>query len=577
MRVVLGGACAVVGVVLVLRPFTSLAVLVLVVGGGLIVAGVSELTGMSRADPRWPVLAGGIASIAAGVVVLVWPAITTRALAAIVGVALVVGGVLDVARAIRGSTDERAAATLSGVASVVFGVLALSWPTVTVLVVAVVFGARLVIAGWRLAWGALHPDAGPAGDVPPADPLRRRRWRRVWHVVGAALSLVVALALAALSVAIHRGQPLVDAFYDAPDDVPAEPGALLRTEPFTRTIPDGAAAWRILYTTTRADGEAALASALVVVPDDRPDGPLPVVALAHGTTGIARNCAPSVLPDPFAAGAFFVLDDVLAEGWAVVATDYIGLGTAGPHPYLVGEPSARAVLDAVRAAHVIDGVDLADETLVWGHSQGGGAALWTGMIAPTYAPDTNVIGVAALAPASDLIGLVDTLDDVVGGSIFATYVVHAYADVYPDVRVADHVRPVARETSAAVAGRCLAEPGILLSALGSLVLDMSGFRLGDGDSALFDRLAENVPDGPIDAPLLIAQGEADGLILPTLQEGYVTARCAAGQAIDYRTYPDRGHVGLVEADSPLIAELLDWTRDRWAGRPATPTCAGRPG
>jgi hypothetical protein len=68
---------------------------------------------------------------------------------------------------------------------------------------------------------------------------------------------------------------------------------LLRSEPFTRTVLDGACAWRILSTTTREDGTPAVASALVVAATDLPAGPRPVIAWTHGTTGIAEQCAAS--------------------------------------------------------------------------------------------------------------------------------------------------------------------------------------------------------------------------------------------------------------------------------------------
>jgi pimeloyl-ACP methyl ester carboxylesterase len=279
-----------------------------------------------------------------------------------------------------------------------------------------------------------------------------------------------------------------------------------------------------------------------------------------------------VLPDPFAAGAFFALDQVIDRGWALVATDYVGLGTEGPHPYLIGEPVGRSVLDSVRAAKQLTAAGLGDETVVWGHSQGGGAALWTGILAPEYAPDANVIGVAALAPASDLVGLMENLANVPGGSIFATYALDAYADVYDDVELGDYVRPAARSSFDEVAGRCLAEPSAVLSVLGSLAFDMSVFSDDLTSGPLLGRLVENVPIDPIDAPLLLAQGEADSLVVPAVQDAYVEARCSDGQAIDYRTYPGRDHVPLVEADSPLIPELLEWTVDRFSGAPPTPTC-----
>lgn len=568
----LGVACAAFGGVLALRPFDSLAALVIGVAAGAFGLALASAANARLVEPRWPAAALAAVWLSAGVVALAWPDLTTRGLAVVVGVGLVASGVADVVAGLSGSADERLAALLGGAASAVFGLLALSWPSVTVLVVAVVFAFRLVSFGLRLAWSAARTrTTGVPGRSDPAGP--RRGVRRYVHLVATAVALAAALALTAVSAYLHRGEPVLDAFYDAPDEAPDAPGVLVRVESFERTIPAGAEAWRILYTTTRDDGVAALASALVVVPAGRGVAPLPVIALAHGTTGVDRTCAPSALPDPFAAGAFSALDDVLARGWALVATDYTGLGTAGGHPYLVGEPAARSVLDSVRAAHQLAEVSLAPATVVWGHSQGGAAALWTGAAAPGYAPDVDLLGVAALAPASDLVALADVLRSVTGGSIFAAFIVEGFAAFYDDVRVADYVRPVARTTYDAVVGRCLAEPSVLLSAIGSVAVGDTVFTdLTAGP--LLGRLADNVPRRPIAAPLLVAQGEADRLIVPSVQEGYVAERCAAGQPIDYRTYPGLDHLPLVAAGSPLIPELLAWTDARLAGVPATPTCGG---
>lgn len=568
----LGLACGALGAFSVFRPFTSLSVLVAVVAIGAFLMGVSSLATSRYSSRRWPEALAGALWIAVGVIVLVWPDITTRSLATVVGVALLVGGVLDVVAGVRGSTDERLAAVIGGVASAVFGVLALSWPSVTVLVVAVVFGFRLVLFGLRLAWTAFRDRHGVDER---ADSARSPgRLRRFGHVVGALISLVVALGLAGIGAKLNEGEPTVDAFYDTPTGLPAQPGRLLNSEEFTRTIPDNAKAWRILYTTTRADGVPAVASAIVVVPTAPATAPLTVIALAHGTTGVDRSCAPSVLADPFAAGAFFALDRVIDEGWALVATDYVGLGTEGRHPYLVGESAGRSVLDSVRAARQLDELGRVGKTVVWGHSQGGGAALWTGGLASTYAPDVGIIGVAALAPASDLVGLVTNLKSVTGGTIFAGYVLKGYADTYDDVSLDDYVTPTARTSFDAVVGRCLAEPSALLSAVGAIAVGDQVFSRDLASGPLLTRLEENVPTLPIESPLLIAQGEADGLVVPAVQAAYVNARCADGQAIDYRTYPGLDHVPLVEADSPLVPDLVEWTRGRLDGVEPTPTCGG---
>jgi uncharacterized membrane protein HdeD (DUF308 family)/alpha-beta hydrolase superfamily lysophospholipase len=567
---VVGVAAVALGLYLVVKPAASLSVLVIFLAASFIVTGVGDvLESRESAQPR--VLRGvAVGWVVLGLVLLILPGLTVRSLAIIVAVALLVSGVARLLDVRHGTLDARAAAVLSGLASILFGVLALTWPDLSTVVIAVLFGARTIWFGLTLIWGAIR-GGRPADAAAPGEEGAIRRWAKV---LGSAVALLLAVVLAVGSSTLLAGAPVPDEFYDAPASVPAQPGQLVRSAPFTRTIPDNARAWRILYTTTRIDGQPALASAIVVAPKAPPSGPRPVIAWAHGTTGFDRSCAPSVLIDPFSAGAFFSVDKVLEEGWVLVATDYVGLGTEGPHPYLIGQGEGRSVLDAARAVRQLSDVDVSDQTVVWGHSQGGHAALWTGVLAPTYAPDLKVAGVAALAPASDLKGLISNLPNVTGGSIFASFVIAAYTSVYPDVRFDAYVRPGASSIVREMSQRCLADPRVFASLLGVLSLskDPEIMATEPSTGAFGQRLTENTPTGPIPAPLLIGQGEADSLVLASVQQRYVEARCQAGQALEYRTYAGRDHVPLVEADSPLIPDLFSWTQDRLDGKPGTSTC-----
>ena len=566
MSLFVGIVATVLGVALLAQPFNSIAMLTLLLAAAAVVTGLGRILAARHGNDR--VLGVGVGSVwvALGVAIVVWPGLSVRGLAVVVGVGLVIAGLGDVVAATSGAIDERLASALRGIATSVFGVVALAWPDVTLLVVAVVFGARTVLFGLSELLATIRPAAAPISRREPG-PLRRFA-----RVAGTGVAVTVAVALAVVTAQIRGGEPVVDGFYAALDEVVDQPGVLLRAERFERGIPVGAEAWRILYTTTREDGVAALASGLVVTPAERGSEPGEVIAWAHGTTGVDETCAPSVLEDPFEAGAFFALGRVLDEGWTLVASDYVGLGTSGPHPYLIGEGQGRSVLDAVRAARQLEELELADRTIVWGHSQGGHAALWTGIIAPEYAPDVNVNAVAALAPASDLAGLLEGLETLPGGSVFATYMLQAYAAQYDDVSLGDYVRPGARISFDEIARRCLAEPAVFTSILTSLSTDWSTYFDDLSTGALAARIEENIPWGSIAADLLIAQGESDPLVLPEVQERFVQARCEAGDALEYRTYPDRDHVGVVAADSPLLPELIDWTRDRLDGIAPTDSC-----
>jgi len=386
------------------------------------------------------------------------------------------------------------------------------------------------------------------------------------------LTWLLVLVSAAFTAAWWLARPpRPDAFYGVSDNPPPQPGVLLRHEPFERQVPANARAWRILHTTTRGDGSIALASAIVMVARAAHDGPRPVVAWAHGTTGVAPGCAPSLLPEPFAHVP--ALPQLIEHGWILVATDYVGLGTEGPHPYLIGDEQARSALDAVRAARRIEGLAADARTVVWGHSQGGHAALWAGIVAPSYASDVPLAGVAAAAPASDLRSLIDTAQHTPPGRMLSSFLLRAYSQRYADVRFDAYSQGWIGKTARDIARRCMAGRQALLSLAQSLAIGGTIFATSPLAGALGERLVQNTPALPVSAPLLIAQGLADDLVLPAVQQRFVEERCRAGQAVQSVRYAGRDHLSLVAGDSPFADDLIRWTRERFAGAPAPAGCS----
>jgi pimeloyl-ACP methyl ester carboxylesterase len=128
-----------------------------------------------------------------------------------------------------------------------------------------------------------------------------------------------------------------------------------------------------------------------------------------------------------------------------------------------------------------------------------------------------------------------------------------------------------------MAGRCLAMPQVLLSAAQSWLTNGPMFSADPETGALGRRLTQNTPRGHIDAPVFIAQGDDDDLVIPAIQDRYVKERCESGQAIDYRRYAGRAHVSLLMNDSAYNEDLVSWTRDRFAGVAAPPQCSTRAG
>jgi hypothetical protein len=83
-----------------------------------------------------------------------------------------------------------------------------------------------------------------------------------------------------------------------------------------------------------------------------------------------------------------------------------------------------------------------------------------------------------------------------------------------------------------------------------------------------EHLLQNSPLGPFPVPVLLAQGTIDDLVLPSVQDGYVKTRCGEGAVIDYRRIDGRDHMSLVLEQEPLTQMLMQWSRDRFDGKPA---------
>ena len=155
------------------------------------------------------------------------------------------------------------------------------------------------------------------------------------------------------------------------------------------------------------DGKAVAVSGTVSIPKGKaPKGGWPVITWGHGTTGIADACAPSrdSASNPAHGSidyAYPLLQRWLKAGYAVVRTDYEGLGTPGDHPYLIGRSEGYSMLDMVRAARKLD-KHLGKQVIIAGHSQGGQAALFAASLAPKWTPELKVRGTVALAPVSHL-------------------------------------------------------------------------------------------------------------------------------------------------------------------------------
>lgn len=346
---------------------------------------------------------------------------------------------------------------------------------------------------------------------------------------------------------------------------PGEPGELIAVQPVPGVL-DGADVWRVLHWSASLEGDPVPVSGLVAAPAGAaPDGERTVVSWAHGTTGIADECAPS--RDPVRLAGLALAAPLIERDMVVTFTDYEGLGTPGRHPYLVGESEARGVLDIVRAAQHLE-VGAGDRVVIWGHSQGGHAALFANEVAEDWAPDLEVLGTIAVAPPSQLPVLARL--DLRGNQLkhFVGMILATWPEAYPDADPADVAVPEALDSLDQVDEGCFPQ----VAAAWQATLDEPLLREGALETPPWPDLVEANEPGrrPGASPVLIVHGDDDSLIPAASSALLVDQMCAAGATVHRRTYPGADHSSVLAA---AAADTAAWIDARTAGQAAPDDCA----
>ena len=426
--------------------------------------------------------------------------------------------------------------------------------------------------------------------------------------LGVAMALAPAVSPAAPEAAAQGSSNTPDrsAFYTPPAELPAEPGAIIRTEPMTITpsFPDlanggalPADAQRIMYRSTGAAGGPIAVTGTYLQPKTpwAGPGPRPLAVVTPGTQGQGDQCAPSksmevglgVQTAPLSAAAGYAVIDALTmvqEGFAVVVTDYEGLGTPGHHPYVNRDSQGRSALDAARAALRLPGTDLAPDskTVISGYSQGGGAAAAAGEMQPTYAPDVNLVGIAAGAPPSDMIG---TLERVDGGLLTGAvgYAINGILQVHPELREAfdRQLNDEGRRMLEVTAGQCVAETGFAYGLRRTTEFTRDGRSLADAARSEPEimRVLEgyNLGDEAPAVPSLVLIGRNDDVVPHDTAVDLVRDWCAQGTTVELRTseVPALAPGLVIDHAIPMLSERSTNARylmDRVHDRPAPNSC-----
>lgn len=357
------------------------------------------------------------------------------------------------------------------------------------------------------------------------------------------------------------------------DDTPMsdKPGSIVSASPLH--VDDaiqkmGATATRVTYRSTGPGGSTTEVTGALFVPSGEPPyGGWPVIAFAHGTTGIDTDCGPSSTPDLM--GSSGLVAAFLQLGYAVAATDYQGLGGPGEHPYLDSDTAGLNVIDSVRALRETS-PDVSRKWGVFGGSQGGGAAWAANELTAGYAPELSLVGAVSLAPSADIAGLAAAAEagtltqDQIGLYI---WMLIGLERTRPGFTIDDYRHGLAAQEWSTLSACSGAAGALRLQVIDSLTPQDLRPATPAATQALTDILtAMALPQQRASAPMLVIYGGRDTFIDPQWTQTAIDRACRLGSRIAAIYQPEKGHADL--DPSQFSGYLLA----RFDGLPAPSTC-----
>ena len=384
---------------------------------------------------------------------------------------------------------------------------------------------------------------------------------------------VVEQAVAPLSDPM-QGDGGVSAFYMPDAAIPATPGKMIRTEPQTAdtSLPSAASAFRILYSSVNGLGDKkepiAVSGSVFLPKGTAPAGGWPLIAWAHGTVGIADICAPSNKARSDRDSKY--LSHWLDQGYAVVASDYQGLGTPGGHPYLATRPAAYSVLDSIRAVQADPTFSIGKSVVLVGQSQGGGAAFATAGEATTYAPELDIRGTVATGTpyfTNDTAPVVRDPNVVTGMLTYSMYIMYLGEQADPLFKIADYASLPARPFFESTRTQCFMDTATMIK-----TENMSQAKMFTADPT--EAMAKFYPlmaysTLKVKGPVFMGTGGKDKDVPPPGQERLFNDACKAGSVIEHKVYADLDHSGAVNGS---LADSTPFVKKVFAGEAITGNC-----
>lgn len=410
-------------------------------------------------------------------------------------------------------------------------------------------------------------------------------------VARAALALlcVAGLVAAPSALASPVEGPSGEAFYTPPSPLPeGGPGTLIwyrQTGVNLNVELPAVKAYDVLYKSTGETGETVPVTGIVIVPSApwSGSGARPVVTYAEGTQGLGHQCAPSI---QIAGGTEYDGGAIIAslrKGYAVAVTDYPGYTTGATPPYIAGKAEGHAVLDVVRAAQQLPGAGIAAgaPVVIWGYSQGGQAAGWAGQLLRSYAPELNVVGVAAGGIPGNLAKVAEFNEGTPGSALALDSVVgltYAYSSIEePESTLRELLSAEGLEVIAKLKGECAIQSldefhNVPFSRLSKRHETFTELMHND---IVFESITnqQKLGGSAIPVPVYHYHGLLDEFV-PVQQDLELhQAWCALGVKDDFQLYPGEHLL----TDPTAIPHVMQWIEERLAGKPAPSTCGEHTG
>ncbi|WP_456049229.1 lipase family protein [Actinokineospora spheciospongiae] len=366
--------------------------------------------------------------------------------------------------------------------------------------------------------------------------------------------------------------PPGDAFYEPPSPLPAgEPGDVIRWRPTVAPLNAlNANAWQVMYLSTNALGERNAVTGTILTPKFADTTKAPIVGYSVGTQGPAFKCTPSKAIERGTLYDQPAINDSISAGYAVAITDYEGYrpGAANKPTYIVGQSMGPAVIDSVRAAQRLPqtGLKPTAKVIFQGYSQGGGGALWAAEKQPSYAPDLNLVGVAAGGVPADLTEVAKGLDGYLGFG-FLAFAAVGLDNAYPELQLDSYLNDTGRKDLAdAKQNACVVE---LLANYPFKTI--AGYTTTNPltDPKWQARLAQNkLGQNPPRVPVLQYHASTDEIVNTPQGDALHKSYCAAGVTEQWNTYISDHLTGIFAGN----ADAGKWIKDRFAGKTAPSNC-----